>query len=105
MPTTIGQELEEEFLSVIRKSEQIALEALKPLVEAVHYVVPTMPVIRVPLAELLPTAHEAVAEAHHFAEHLLADQRRFADDVITTTSPLLLGRAGSKGLGAKAKAA
>lgn len=105
MATTIGQELEEEFLSVIRKGEEIALEALKPLVEAVHYVVPTMPVVRMPLAGLLPTGHEAVAEAHRFAEHLLADQRRFADEVITATSPLLPGRTGSKGLGAKAKAA
>ena len=105
MATTIGQELEEEFLSTIRKGEEIALEALKPLVEAVHYVIPTMPVVRVPLAGMLPTAHEAVAEAYGFAEHLLADQRRFADEVITATSPLLPARAGSKGLGAKAKAA
>lgn len=105
MPTTIGQELEEEFLSIIRKSEEITLEALKPLVETVHYVIPTMPVVRVPLAGLLPTAHEAVAQAYGFAEHLLADQRRFADEVITATSAVLPGRAGPKGLGAKAKAA
>ena len=102
MATTIGQELEEEFLSTIRKSEEMALEALKPLVEAVHYVIPTMPVVRVPLAGMLPTAHEAVAEAYGFAEHLLADQRRFADEVITATSPLLPGRAGSKTRASKA---
>jgi hypothetical protein len=105
MGTTIRQELEEEFLSSIRKGEEIALEALKPLVEAVHYVIPAMPVVRMPLAGMLPTAHEAVAEAYGFAEHLLADQRRFADEVITATSPLLPGRAGPKGLAAKVKAA
>ncbi|HXZ65892.1 MAG TPA: hypothetical protein VEH05_14210 [Streptosporangiaceae bacterium] len=105
MATTIGQELAEEFLSTIRKSEDIALGALKPLVEAVHYVIPTMPVVRLPLAGMLPTAHEAVAGAYGFAEHLLADQRRFADEVITATSPLLPGRAGPKGLAARAKAA
>jgi hypothetical protein len=104
MASTIVQELEEEFLSIIRKSEGIALEALKPMVEAVHYVMPTMPVVRVPLAGLLPTAHEAVAGAYGFAEHLLADQRRFADEVITATSPVLPGRAGSRGQG-KARAA
>ncbi len=105
MATTIRQELEEEFLSTIRKGEEFALDALKPLVEAVHYVIPTMPVIRVPLAGLLPTAHDAVADVYGFTEHLLADQRRFADEVITAASPLLPGRAGPKGVGAKAKAA
>jgi hypothetical protein len=100
--TMIGRELGEEFLSTIRKGEEIALDALKPLVEAVHYVVPTMPVVRMPLAGVLPTPHEAVAGMYGFAEHLLADQRRFADEVITATSPLLPGWAGPK---AKAKAA
>jgi hypothetical protein len=105
MVTTIRQELGEEFLSTIRKGEELALDVLKPVVEAMHYVIPTMPVVRMPLAGVLPTAHEAVGEAYDFTEHLLADQRRFADEVITAISPLLPGRAGPRGLGAKAKAA
>ena len=104
MATTIRQELEEEFLSTTRKGEEIALEALKPLVEAVHYVIPTMPVVRLPLVGLLPTAHEVVADGYEFAEHLLADQRRFADEVITATSPLRPGRAGPRAVAAKAAA-
>ena len=102
MATTIRQELEEEFLSIIRKSEEIALEALKPMVEVVHYVIPTMPAVRVPLAGLLPTAHEAVADGYEFAEHLLANQRQFADQVITATSALRPGRAGPRAVAAKA---
>ena len=102
MATTIRQELEEEFLSTIRKGQEIALDALKPLVEAVHYVIPTMPVVRVPLAGLLPTAHEAVAGRYEFAEHLLANQRQFADEVITATSPLRPGREGPRAVAAKA---
>jgi hypothetical protein len=93
MATTIRQELEEELLSTIRKGQETALEALKPLVEAVHYVIPTMPTVRVPVVGLLPTAHEAVAEGYEFAERLLANQREFADEVITATSPLRPGRA------------
>jgi hypothetical protein len=93
MATTIRQELEEEFLSTIRKGQDIALEALKPLADAVHYVIPTMPVVRLPLAERLPTAHQVVAGGYEFAEHLLANQRKFADEVITATSPMLAGRA------------
>ena len=92
MATTIRQELEEELLSTIRKGQEIALDALKPLVEAVHYVIPTMPTVRVPLADRLPTAHEVVAGGYAFAEHLLANQRQFADEVITATSSMLPGR-------------
>lgn len=102
MATTIRQELEEEFLSAIRKGQETALEALKPLVEALHYVIPTMPVVRVPLVGLLPTAHDAVAGGYEFAEHLLANQREFADEVITATSPLRPGRAGPRAVAAKA---
>ena len=98
MATPIRQELEEEVLSTIRKGQELALEALKPLVEAVHYVIPTMLVVRVPLAGRLPTAHAVVVGGYEFAEHLLANQRHFADEVITATSPLLPGRAGPRGV-------
>jgi hypothetical protein len=101
MATTMRQELEEEFLATIRKGEDIALEALKPLVEAVQFVVPTMPIVHVPFADRLPTAHDVVANGYGFAEHLLANQRRFADEVIKVTSPILPGRAGSKAITAK----
>ena len=84
----IGQELEEEFLSTIRKGQEIALDALKPLVEAVHYVIPAMPVVRVPLAGRLPAARAVLAGGYEFAGHLLANQQQFADVVITATSPL-----------------
>jgi hypothetical protein len=96
MAATIRQELEEEFLSTIRKGQETALEAAKPLAEAVHYVIPAMPAVRVPLAGLLPTAREAVAGGYEFAGHLLANQRQFAGEVITATSPLRPGRAGQR---------
>ena len=101
MATTIRQELEEEFLVTIRKGEDIAVDALKPLVEAVQFVIPTMPVIHIPFADRLPTAHDIVADGYRFAEHLITNQRHFADEVIKATSPMLPGRAGSKALVAK----
>jgi hypothetical protein len=94
MATTISRELEEEFLSTIRKGQEIALDALRPLVETVHHVIPAMPVVRVPFADLLLAAHEAAAGGYGFAEHLRANQRQFADELITATSPLLPGRTG-----------
>jgi hypothetical protein len=102
MATTIRQQVEDEFLSTIRKGQEITLEALKPLVEVVHYVIPTMPTVRVPLAGWMPTAHEVVADGYAFAEHLLANQRQFADKMITTMSPVLPNRAGPKPVAAKA---
>ncbi len=101
MATTIRQEFEEEFLSTIRKGEEIALEALKPLVEAVQYVIPEMPTVHVPFADRLPTAHEIVTDGYHFAEHLLANQRQFADQMIKAATPLLPGRTGAKAIAAK----
>jgi hypothetical protein len=101
MVTTIRQELQEEFLSTIRKGEDIALEALKPLVEAVQFVIPEMPTVHVPFADRLPTAHEVVTDGYHFAEHLLANQRQFADQMIKAATPLLPGRTGAKAIAAK----
>ncbi len=101
MATTTGQELGDEFLSAIRKGQEIALDALKPLVEAVQFVIPTMPTVHVPLADRLPTAHEVVTRGYDFAEHLLANQRRFADEVIKTAAPMVPARAGHKAIAAK----
>ena len=101
MVTTIRRELEEEFLTTIRKGEEIALDALKPLVEAVQFVIPTMPTIHVPFAGRLPTMHEIVADGYGFAEHMLANQRKFADEVIKVASPLLPDRASPRALTTK----
>ena len=102
MATTMRQELEEEFLSTIRKGQEITLDALKPVAEAVHYVIPTMPTVRMPLADRLPTAHELVTDGYEFAEHLLGNQRKFADEMIKAISPMLPGRTGPRRAVAKA---
>ncbi len=102
MATAVRHELEEQFLSIIREAQETALDAFKPMVEAVHYVIPMMPAVRVPFVGLLPTAREVVAAGYDFAEHLLADQRQFADEVFTATSLLQPGRAAPTAVAAKA---
>ena len=92
MGATVREELQDEFLSSLRKGQGIALDALKTLVETIQFVTPAMPAVRMPLAGRLPTAHEVVADGYDFTEQLLASQRQFADEVITATSPLLPGR-------------
>ena len=78
MATTIRRELGEEVLSAVRADRGTALDAPGPLVETVHCVIPAMPVVRVPLAGLLPTAREAVAGGYGLAGHLPANRRQFA---------------------------
>jgi len=101
MATTIRQELEEEFLSTIRKGEDIALEAFKPLVDAVQFVIPTMPTVRVPFAGQLPTPHDVLNDGYRFAEHLLASQRQFTDEMFKAASPILPGRTAPKAVAGK----
>ena len=101
MGTTVREELQEEFLSTLRKSQEIALDALKAVVEAVEFVTPGRRDIRMPLADRLPTLHEVVADGYGFAEQLLANQRQFADEVITAASPLLPSWAGEPAKAAK----
>jgi hypothetical protein len=93
MATTAREELQDEFLSTLRKGQGIALDALKTLVETIQFVTPAMPAVHVPLADRLPTAHQVVADGYDFAERLLANQREFADEVITAATPLLPSRA------------
>ena len=93
MGTTVREELQDEFLSTLRKGQDIALDALKTLVETIQFVTPEMPAVRMPLADRLPTARQVVADGYEFAERLLANQRQFADEVIVAASPLLPRRA------------
>ncbi|HEY7262043.1 MAG TPA: hypothetical protein VH589_11225 [Trebonia sp.] len=86
MAITTKEERQEEFLSTLRKGQDIALDALKTLVETIQFVTPAMPAIRV------PKPREVVAGASDFAGLLLANQREFADEVIAVTSQLLPGK-------------
>ena len=95
MATAVREGLQDEFLSTLRKGQEIALDALKTLVETIQSFTPPMPAVRVPLADRLPGPHEVVARASDFAEQLLANQRQFADEVITAASPLLPGMEGA----------
>jgi hypothetical protein len=99
MTATAREELQDEFLSTLRRGQEIALDALKTLVETIQFITPTMPAIHV------PTAHEVVAGGNDLAEHLLANQRHFADEVITTLSPLLPRKAVKPTAGSEGKPA
>jgi len=93
MAVTVREELQDEVLSTLRKGQEITLDAVKTVVKTIEFITPAIPAVRVPLADRLPSPHEMVAGTNDFAEHLLANQRQFADEVIEVASPLLPGQA------------
>jgi hypothetical protein len=50
---------------------------------------PALPDAKVPFAEQLPKPQELIASAYDFAEQLLASQRKFAEDFLKATAPML----------------
>ena len=91
MASTPTQDLQDEFLSTIRKSQETVIDAIKTWVETVQSITPKIPSVQVPGADKLPKPEEVVASAYDFAEQLLAGQRKFAEEVLKATASLLPG--------------
>jgi hypothetical protein len=91
MASTTIQDMQEQVLSTIRRSQEVALDALKTWVETVQSLTPSIPSVSLPLADRLPKPHDVVARGYDFAEEILTNQRKFADEVLEVTSPLLPG--------------
>jgi hypothetical protein len=90
---TATQELQSQTLDSIRMSQKAVVDALRIWAEAVHSMTPSLPVSTVPFADELPKPSELVTDAYDFAGRLLAAQRKFAEDVIQITVPLVGGEA------------
>src|SRR5258707_744555 len=88
---TSTQELQDQFLSIVRKGQEIALDAIKSMVDTVATITPKVPAVDMPFADKLPKPEEVVASAYDFAEQLLASQRKFAEEVLKATSALTPG--------------
>ena len=96
MPNDPTGELQDEFLAAIRKSQDTVIDAVKTWVETVQSAVPSMPSIPMPSIPMpggaqVPKPEEVVASAYNFAEQLLATQRKFTEELLKATSPLLPG--------------
>ncbi|HUL26135.1 MAG TPA: hypothetical protein VLW44_10250 [Streptosporangiaceae bacterium] len=88
-----GQELQDEILKTVRKSQEAVVDALKAWADTVQSIMPKLPAVSVPLADRLPKPEDVVMSAYDFAEQLLAGQRKFAEDVLHATAPLTQGKA------------
>jgi|SRR5579875_2715412 len=86
----IGQELQGQLLDAVRKSQETVVEAIKTWTDTVQSITPSLPAVPgVPFADKLPSPSELVGGAYDFAEKLLASQRKFAEDVLEATTPVL----------------
>src|SRR6266487_801565 len=93
--TSTPKELQDQFLSMVRKSQEGVIDAIKTWVETVQSITPKVPAVDMPFADKLPKPEEIVAGAYDFAEQLLASQRKFAEEVLRATSSLTPGTEGS----------
>jgi hypothetical protein len=91
MPNTTTQDVQEQIFSTIRKGQEVTLDALKTWVETVQSVTAKIPSVDLPFADRLPKPHDVVASTYSFAEQLLSNQKKFADEVLEVTSPLIPG--------------
>ncbi|HEX2743115.1 MAG TPA: hypothetical protein VHN16_01765 [Streptosporangiaceae bacterium] len=107
MASITTQDMQEQFLSTIRKGQEMTIDALKTWVETVQSLtqsLPSIPSVSLPLADRLPNPHEVVASGYDFAEQILTNQRKFTDEVLEVASPLLPGeesKSASKSAAAK----
>ena len=91
MASTTTQELQDQFLSIVSKSQEIALDAIKSMVDTVATITPKIPTVDVPFADQLPKPQDVVASGYDFAQKLLTSQRKFANEVVKAAAPLLPG--------------
>jgi hypothetical protein len=91
MPNTATQDVQEQIFSTIRKGQEVTLDALKTWVESVQSVTAKIPSVDIPFADRLPKPSDVLASTYSFAEQMLSNQKKFADEVLEVTSPLLPG--------------
>ena len=96
MPETrrTGQEIQSEILDMLRKSQEAVVDAIKLWADSVQSITASIPTPNLPYSDKLPKPEEFVASAYDFAEQLLASQRKFAENVLEATKPLLRAKEG-----------
>ena len=96
MASNPTQDLQNEILSTVRKSQESVIDAIKTWVETIQSMTPKVPAVDLPFADRLPKPQDVVAGGYDFAEKLLSSQRKFADEVVKAAAPLLPGNGDSK---------
>jgi hypothetical protein len=98
MTATVTGDVQEQVLDVVRKSQEMTLDAIKQVVETVNAAAERLPAVpfagklpslrQLPGAPALPAPEAAVSATFDFLDALLAEQRRFAEQLVKTTAAL-----------------
>jgi len=96
MTATVTEDVRERVLGVVRKSQELTLDAIKQVIETVNTAAEKLPAV--PFADRLPSRHQlprvlpaperVVSGTFDFLERLLAEQRKFADELVKAASGL-----------------
>ena len=89
MASNPAEQMQDEFLSATRKSQEIVLQAIKTWVDSAQALTPKVPSVQLPFADQLPKPEDVVSGTYDFAEQVLANQRKFAEEILEATAPLL----------------
>lgn len=90
-----AEELQNEIMNAIGKSQAAVVEAIEKWATTVQSMKPELPELNLPfadslnIADKLPKPEGVVRNAYDFAEQLLGNQRKFAEDVLKAAAPLL----------------
>jgi hypothetical protein len=98
MNATVTQDVQDQVLGIVRKSQEITLDAVKQVVETVNSVTGKLPAMsfahrlpsvpQLPGAAALPTPETVVSSTFDFLDRLLAEQRKFARELVRATAEL-----------------
>jgi len=86
---TAGRDLQDEILSVIRASQETVVDALQAWASTAQSITPSFAKVNLPYADWLPKPEALVSQTYDFTEQLLSVQRKFANDVLQATAPLV----------------
>jgi hypothetical protein len=80
-------------MNAITRSQAAVVDAIEKWAATVQSMKPELPEVNLPFADSLnidrlPKPQDVVRNAYDFAEQLLANQRKFAEDVLKATAPL-----------------
>ena len=89
MTATVTGDVQEQVLGIVRKSQEMTLDAIKQVVESVNAAAGKLPSLtRLPGASALPAPATVVSATFDFLDRLLAEQRKFAGELVKATSTL-----------------
>jgi hypothetical protein len=96
MTATMTKDAQEQVLGIVRKSQEMTLDAIKQVVETMNTAAAKLPAVpfagklpslhQLPGAAALPAPETVVSATFDFLDRLLAEQRKFVGELVKSTT-------------------